>query len=141
MRYVVPRERDGSPSQAMIERHDDDGSVHSIPLVDTNVDAVAFRAWQAAGGVAEIAPPPEAAPAESPISWLEFMALFTASEQAAIATSDDPTVAVFRMMATGLGGDMNLADPRVALGLDALVAAGLIASGRTADILARRAPA
>lgn len=87
--------------------------------------------------------PPSAVPTSAlpdQISWLDFMGLFTPAEQAAVATSVDPSVAVFRMMTTGLGGDMNLADPRVGYGLDALVAAGLIAAARKWQVLARQEP-
>ena len=71
----------------------------------------------------------------NPIPWLNFMALFTPTEQTAIALSTDPSVAVFRMMATGLGGDINLSDPRVSSGLDALIDAKLITSNRKSQIL------
>lgn len=140
MQYIIPREIDGSLSTTVISRHDDDGSVAFIPLVKGNADAEAFVRWKENGGVPQEAPAPPTEAPQQPISWLDFMALFTLSEQTAIAISVDPTVAVFRMMATGLGGDMNLSDPRVALGLDALVTAGLIAAARKADILAWRAP-
>lgn len=140
MKYVIPRDIAGTLSTTNVELHCDDGSVRFITLTSGNADAAAYREWLAAGNTPEEAPAPVAAPAQQPISWLEFMGLFTPAEQAAIATSTNQTVAVFRMMATGLGGDMNLADPRVAQGLDALVAAGLIAAARKADVLARRAP-
>ena len=71
----------------------------------------------------------------NPIPWLNFMALFTPTEQTAIALSTDPSVAVFRMMATGLCGDINLSDPRVSSGLDALIDAKLITSNRKSQIL------
>lgn len=82
-----------------------------------------------------------AAPARAGVDWLSFMALFTGAEQSAVALSSDPRAAVFRMMATGLGGDLVLDDPRVAQGLDALILAGCIAADRKAEILAGRAPA
>lgn len=140
MRYVIPRERDGSLSTSSVIRYEDDGAQFTIQLRAATADAVAYTKWRAEGGVPDEAPAPAAAPVEQPISWLDFMALFTPAEQQAIAVSVNPYVAVFRMMATGLGGDLNMADPRVAQGLDALVAAGLLAAARKADVLARRAP-
>ena len=72
---------------------------------------------------------------------MDFVGLFAPAELMAIATSTDPSVAVFRLMATGLGGDLVLGDARVAAGLDALVAAGLIEPDRKAQVLAREKPA
>lgn len=140
MQYIVPRERDGSLSTSMVELRSDDGSSRFIPLVDGNADADAYRVWLAEGNAPDEAPAPAAAPEQQPISWMEFMGLFTLAEQTAVAVSTDPNVARFRLLATGLGGDMDFGDPQVALGLDALVAAGLLAESRKADVLARRAP-
>lgn len=58
MRYIIPRERDGSLSTTMVELHGDDGSVAFIPLVEGNADAEAFVRWKEAGGVPETAPAP-----------------------------------------------------------------------------------
>jgi len=58
MRYVIPRERDGSLSTTMVSRHDDDGSVAFIPLIEDNADAEAFVRWKEAGGVPDEAPAP-----------------------------------------------------------------------------------
>lgn len=79
-------------------------------------------------------------PASGPIGWLDFLALFTQSEQISIANSTDELVRYFLMVAQGLGGDMHLNDPRVAQGLDVLIGAGLIDAARKARVLARQKP-
>lgn len=58
MRYVIPRERDGSLSTTMVDLHSDDGSVRCIPLLEGNADAAAFARWKEEGGVPEEAPAP-----------------------------------------------------------------------------------
>ncbi len=45
-------------------------------------------------------------PAPRPISWMEFVGLFTPDEFAAIAVSNDPSVAAFRLLASGLGFEL-----------------------------------
>lgn len=77
---------------------------------------------------------------DTSITWLEFLDLFSLNERVQVASSNDPYVAYFRMVATGLGGDMHINDPRIAQGLDALIAAGLIDAERKARVLARIAP-
>lgn len=77
---------------------------------------------------------------DTSITWLEFLDLFSLNERVQVATSNDPYVAYFRMVATGLGSDMHINDPRVVQGLDALIAAGLIDAERKARVLARIAP-
>ncbi|MBX3524594.1 MAG: hypothetical protein KF904_00145 [Rhodoblastus sp.] len=112
-----------------------------IPEDEANADWRAFREWQASGKTASPYQPPPSAPQPETVSWMDFVGLFAPAELMAIATSTDPSVAVFRLMATGLGGDLVLGDPRVAAGLDALVAAGLIEPDRKAQVLAREKPA
>lgn len=58
MRYVIPRERDGSLSATMVSRHDDDGSVAFIPLVEGSADAATFQKWQDEGNEPDLAPAP-----------------------------------------------------------------------------------
>lgn len=58
MRYIIPRDLDGSLSTTMVSRHDDDGSVAFIPLVAGNADAIEFEKWKEDGGVPETASPP-----------------------------------------------------------------------------------
>ena len=77
---------------------------------------------------------------DTSITWLEFLDLFSLNERVQVATSNDPYVAYFRMVATGLGSDMHINDPRVAQGLDALIAADLINADRKEKVLARVAP-
>lgn len=55
MKYVIPRDHEGSPSISLAERHDDDGSVHFVSLSEGNLDAERFRLWVAEGGAPEIA--------------------------------------------------------------------------------------
>ena len=86
---------------------------------------------------AVLLPPGSSTPGS--IGWLQFMALFTPTEQAAVALSTNPNVAVFRMMATGVG-DILLTDPKVAQGLAALVSAGLITAARQAAIISGTPP-
>jgi hypothetical protein len=112
---------------------DSDGA--SVPPDDPGL-----LAWMAEGHAPYAPPAPPDSPPPVGISWLGFMALFTQAEQVAIALSVDPNVAVFRMMAMGLGGDLILSDPRVAMGLQACAAAGCIASTRIPQILAQQAP-
>ena len=56
MRYIVPRDQDGSPSTSLVERHDEDGAIHFVPLSEENVDAGRFRNWLADGGAPDLAP-------------------------------------------------------------------------------------
>ena len=112
-----------------------------IPEDEGNADWRSFLAWQASGKTASPYQPPPSAPQPETVSWMDFVGLFAPAELMAIATSTDPSVAVFRLMATGLGGDLVLGDPRVAAGLDALVTAGLIEPDRKAQVLAREKPA
>ena len=56
MRYVIPRERDGSLSTSMVELHSDDGAILFVPLVEGNAAAGQFRHWKEGGGVPETAP-------------------------------------------------------------------------------------
>jgi hypothetical protein len=72
--------------------------------------------------------------------WLNFVALFTPAEQASIALSVNPQVAVFRLIASGVG-EVDLASPLASRGLDALIVAKCIAPGRKAEIIAGLAPA
>lgn len=58
MKYIIPRERDGSLSASMVEMHDDDGSVRFVPLAEGNADADRYRAWVEDGGVADVKPAP-----------------------------------------------------------------------------------
>lgn len=76
-------------------------------------------------------PPTPAAPKQ--LSFLEFMALFTSDEQAAIVNSTDTRVKLFLLMATG-AKTIDPADARVTQGLDLLAGLTLITADREAAI-------
>lgn len=69
------------------------------------------------------------------LSFLQFMALFTPTEQAAIVTSTDTQVRLFLLMATG-DGQIDLTNPEVIGGVNYLASLGLIGPARVATILA-----
>ena len=74
-------------------------------------------------------------PAPAKLSFGAFMALFTPAEHAVIATTPDPDVAMFRLLAPS-AGPQALASPAVAAWLATLVGAGCIAEARVAQIVA-----
>lgn len=90
-------------------------------------------------GVVQIVPAYTAAPAPQ-LSFLDFMGLFTATEAAAIAGSNDAQVRLFLAQATG-AQYIDLGDARLAGGLDYLTALGILTSGRKGEILINQAPA
>lgn len=100
------------------------------PLGARAATAAETAAWEQAREIAAV-------DVRHTISWLDFVALFTPAEFGAIAVSTNPTVAAFRLLASGLGGDLNFADPRVEQGVDALIAAGVVVADRRAAILSR----
>ena len=71
-----------------------------IPEDEGNADWRAFLEWQASGKTASPYQPPPSAPQPETVSWMDFVGLFAPAELMAIATSTDPSVAVFRLMAT-----------------------------------------
>lgn len=90
-----------------------------------------------------------APPAPTPtLTFLQFMALFTSAEQAAIVSSADTQTKLFIMMATGSGG-LQLTNAEVIADLNYLATPttatppgpGLIAASRVAQILAGTPPA
>lgn len=120
-----------------------------IPPDPRNVDFAQYLAWLAVPNT----PTPAASNPVSPfasaptLTFLQFMALFTAAEQAAIVNATDTQTRLFLLMATGVG-QLQLSDPEVIAGVNYLAAApsstppgpGLIASPRVAQILANTAP-
>jgi hypothetical protein len=74
------------------------------------------------------------------LRFLQFMALFTPTEQAAIVNSTDTQVELFVMMATG-AGSIDLLNPEVIAGINYLASANLVASARVATILSGAPPA
>jgi hypothetical protein len=101
-------------------------------LPDTDAGVLAFQA--------SLVPPPT-------ITFLEFMALFTAAEQTAIFASNDTATKMFITMAAGSGG-LSLANSEVISGVNYLATAttatppgpGLITTSEAARILAGTAP-
>ena len=68
------------------------------------------------------------------LSFLQFMALFSSSERAAIVNSNDTQAKLFIMMATG-AGTLDLGNPEVVAGVGYLASLNLIAGSRVATIL------
>jgi hypothetical protein len=71
--------------------------------------------------------------------FLSFLSLFTADEQAAIVSSDDPRIRLFCLMAAGASG-VDLSDPRTVAGTQQLEALKLIGKGRAKQVLSGQAP-
>ena len=84
--------------------------------------------------VGVFSPPTPPPPQTTGLNFLQFMALFTPTEQAAIAMSSDPQVRIFIMMATG-ASQIDLTDDRVITGVNYLASIGLIAAPRVARVL------
>lgn len=81
----------------------------------------------------------EPAPPKRQFTFLEFMALFTSAEQAAIVNSADTNVKLFLLMAAG-ASFIDLDDARTATGVTGLVTLGLITQDRHDAIMAGQAP-
>ncbi len=73
------------------------------------------------------------------LTFLQFMALFAPSEQAAIVASADPQVRLFTLMAAGAGA-LQLNNSEVVAGVNYLVTAGILTSARASAVLAGSAP-
>jgi hypothetical protein len=122
---------------------DADGA--TIPDDPRNADWQAYQVWLADDNT----PTPYTPPPEPPITltFLQFMALFTAAEQAAIAASADTQTRLFLIMAAGSGG-LQLTNAQVVAGVNYLATPatanppgpGLIAPSRAAQILSNQAP-
>lgn len=93
-------------------------------LAENDAKVVAFRASMA--------------PVQT-ISFLQFMALFTSAEQAALVNSTDTQVKLFVMMATGSGG-IQLSNPEVAAGVNYCVSINLLTAPRGTQILSGASP-
>jgi len=133
-----------APAPAASQRcaHITAGAVDNVIIADpasppSGVDCsnpAAQIGWTYANGVFTPATPPVVY-ATTGLTFLQFMALFSAAEQAAIVGSADPQVKLFTLMASG-AGSIDLSNPEVVAGVTYLGAQGLIASGRAATILA-----
>ncbi len=73
------------------------------------------------------------------LSFLQFVALFTETEQAAVVASSDAQVKLFLLMAAGASW-IDLINPEVVNGVNYLASLGLITSARAAVILSGAAP-
>lgn len=97
------------------------------------------RLWAYVGGA--FSPPAAVVPASPKLTSLEFMALLTPAEQAAIAGAGLANASVMLWLIK-LSGAMyiDLGDPQTVGGVHALAAAGLLTSDRVTAILANQAP-
>jgi hypothetical protein len=76
------------------------------------------------------------------LTYLQFRALFTAAENQAIMAAAQGNHAILDWLLQAVGaGAIDLGDPQLKAGLDALTGAGLIAVARQAAILANQPPA
>ena len=108
----------------------------NIPADSANTDYANFLAWLSEGNTplpADPLPPPP----PKQFTSLEYLDLFTESEQLAVvsATMAVPQVKLWydKMLAAGF---ITTADPRTEGGLAALVGAGLLTEARKVEILA-----
>ncbi len=114
-----------------------DADSATIPANPTLFDWQTYQAWLAAGNTPNPAPtPPAVVPS---FTFLQFMALFAASEQAAIVASSDTQIKLFTLMAAG-AGSLQLNNAEVIAGVNYLATAGVITSARATAILAGQAP-
>jgi hypothetical protein len=73
------------------------------------------------------------------LTYLQFRALFTAAENQAIMIAAQSNHAVLDWLLQAVGAsEVDLADPQLKAGLDALVVAGLITAARETAILANQ---
>ena len=69
------------------------------------------------------------------LTFMQFMALFTPTEQVALVNSSDPNVKLLIFQASGNGG-VTLADAATIAGVNYLVSVGLLTSARASMVLA-----
>jgi hypothetical protein len=102
------------------------------------VSSTAEVGWTVSGGVF-VANATTTSFQTTGLTFLQFMALFSSAEQAAIVTSTDAQVKLFLLMATGAGA-LDLGNPEVVSGVDYLASLNLIAAARVATILSGAPP-
>ncbi|MGD0639860.1 MAG: hypothetical protein ABSC22_03845 [Roseiarcus sp.] len=84
--------------------------------------------------------PPAASPQLAGLTLLQFMALFTEGERAAIVASSDPQAKLFVVTASG-AGTIDLTNSEVIPGVECLASAGLLAAAEATRVLTEQSPA
>ena len=106
-----------------------------IPADPTNTDYQQYLRWLSEGNEPLPADPPPPAPPKQ-FTSLEFLDLFTETEQIAVATAAMQSAQVKLWYDRTLAAMfITLADPRTEAGLAALVTAGLLTTERKAEIV------
>ena len=105
-----------------------DGSIYQgdCRVGDSAATSAQVAAWQAAN-----APPVI-------ITFRQFMALFSSTEQTAIVSSTDTQTRLFLLSASS--GSVNLSDPLVTTDLNYLVSIALLTAPRVLQVLANLPP-
>lgn len=105
-----------------------------IPVDPKNRDYRAYLAWQAAGNTASPVP---VAPVPTTFTAMDFLALFTPSEQVAVQTACNSNMTLLVGLTTGLASNaISVTSPAVITWVNALVTAGALTSARATVILA-----
>jgi hypothetical protein len=118
---------------AKIEKPADTPTHTSTPILVWFDDRVE-RQWQA------VPIPPDELAARARKIWTDaaaFLAEFSMTELAAIELSTDATIAALRLLLASWPKDVWSDDPRIVMGLAALVSAGIIDETRSAEITAK----
>jgi hypothetical protein len=108
-----------------------------IPADPGNRDWQIYQVWLSEGNIPDPADTP--LPIPQTYTFLQFLSLFTPTEQAALVNSTDPQVKLFNLMAAGAGG-MQLNNAEVVQGVNYVASVGIIANTRITAILAGQAP-
>jgi hypothetical protein len=98
---------------------------------------VGLRKWDAATAtVVEYVPPPPPVVPQTVFAPREFFALFTTAEQSALFTARRTSVDVDMFITLAMAGPVDISHAEVIADVNACVSAGILTSGRAADILA-----